>query len=348
MQANFSNIQLGPMAIHRVGNRFRAERNFISSELYRPDEAMQEALMKYFLKSLKRSQDWYRFQHENGPEYNELFGFATTIFEEPERLLSESVNILEHLYRQSSHPNIKSGEVYVAYFSDILFGDELVSALGIFKSEQKNTFLQITKSGEMLIPKKEEGFRIDKLDKGCLILNTEKFDGYRLVSVDNNQYDANYWLYQFLNVGFVQDENYYTRSYLDLCNNFSKEVVMPAHDKKEQMQFLSDSVEYFNNNDSFNFDDFANTVVPDNEPMAAELRNYQQNYALGAANNFEISKPAIKSARSKFKSTIKLDNDIQIRLDLNNPDVSSEYIEKGFDEERQMSFYKIYFNEEME
>ncbi|MEO1628083.1 MAG: nucleoid-associated protein, partial [Bacteroidota bacterium] len=174
-----------------------------------------------------------------------------------------------------------------------------------------------------------------------------KEDGFRVLSIDNNPYDANYWLYQFLGLAQVQNESYYTRSYLELCENFSKEVVMPAYDKKEQMQFLSDSVDYFNKNESFDFDEFAQSVAP-TENMAAELRTYQQDYALETANQFEISKPAIKSAKRRLKSTIKLDNNIQIRLDLSNPDASSQYIEKGFDEEKQLSFYKVYFNEELE
>ena len=63
---------------------------------------------------------------------------------------------------------------------------------------------------------------------------------------------------------------------------------------------------------------------------------------------FEISEPALKSAKRKIKNTIKLDTNIQIKLDFNNPETSAFFIEKGFDDVRGMYFYKVFFNEEKE
>ena len=46
---NFANIELEEMAVHRVGNKHRAERNFISPALCHVDEAMRELLLHYFV-----------------------------------------------------------------------------------------------------------------------------------------------------------------------------------------------------------------------------------------------------------------------------------------------------------
>ena len=347
MHIDFTQIELQQLVIHRVGNKHRAERNFISDHLYSLDESITEVLLRYFLKPFRKADETYQFRHSAALNYNEVYGFAKNIFETPDQLLSESEHILQHLYRQSEHPNIKSGELYVAYFDGLLYGDELVTAIGIFKSEQKNPFLQVLEKEGRLVLRQREGIYVDKLDKGCLIINTEQEDGYRVLSVDNNQYDASYWLYNFLDVDFVRDENYHTRSYLELCNEFSKEVIIPAYDKKEQMKFLSNSVDYFNTNDSFNFDNFTDQVVP-NQEMANEFRSYQQNFALDDVDHFAISKQALRSAKRKFKNRIKLDTNIQIQLDINNPESSNRFIEKGYDEARGMHFYKVYFNEELE
>ncbi|MEL6865516.1 MAG: nucleoid-associated protein [Bacteroidota bacterium] len=347
MSVNFSHLQMDQIVVHRVGNKHRAERNFISSTFFEPDEMLSESLQNFFLKPLKRPESVYHFQHESDLAQNELYSYAQTIFENPENLLSESVNILQHLYRQSDHPNIKSGELFVVYFQEILYEDELVEGLGIFKSEQKHGFFQVAESGDQLLLNQQEGIQIDKLDKACLILNTSQADGFRVLSADNNQYDASYWLFKFLNVDFVRNETYHTRAYLEMCNDFSKEVIIPTQDKKEQMKFLSDSVDYFANHEEFNFQQFTEEVMP-NEEMVNEFRNFTQDYGTEESATFTISKPAIQQAKRKFGNTIKLDTNIQIRLDFNKPESSRRFIEKGYDEERNMHYYKVYFNEEME
>ncbi|WP_317169152.1 hypothetical protein [Mucilaginibacter humi] len=43
----------------------------------------------------------------------------------------------------ANHPNIKSGELYVAYFKDVQIEGNLLEAVGIFKSENKETYLKV-------------------------------------------------------------------------------------------------------------------------------------------------------------------------------------------------------------
>lgn len=342
---NFSSIQLHSLALHRVGNKHRAESNFISENLYDPDAGLREALLKFFLKPLRKSNDQYHFIHDTDLQYNPMYGFARAVFQDPDRLLPESVNILYHLYKQSNHPNIKRGELFVAYFTDVQLADELIDAVGIFKSESKQSFLKIAKDGSELVMRKTDGIALEKLDKGCLILHTQDSDGYRVLSVDNNRYDANYWPRNFLAIDYVHDENFHTKVYLQLCDDFSKDVIAAQGGKQEQMQFLTDSVDYFSKHDTFNVDDFTRDVAP-LAKFGEEFRSYQSDYNLQDINDFPISKPAVKSSTKKFGSLIKLDTGIQIRLNLNNPEASRQFLEKGFDETREMYFYKVYFNEE--
>jgi len=50
--------------------------------------------------------------------------------------------------------------------------------------------------------------------------------------------------------------------------------------------------------------------------------------------------------RKKIKNVIDLDTNIQIRMDFVNPESAEKFVEKGWDEERGMFYYLIYFNEE--
>jgi len=310
---NFANAELGEIAIHRVGNKHRATR-----ALYDLDEATRELLHNFFLKPLKRQVDnLHRFVHTEDVNLNEMNNFAKTIFTDRESLLTESVNILEHLYRQSTHPSIKTGEVYVVFIDGIVVLDETVSALGIFKTEEKNQFFQVRPDGDMLAIKKQKGININKLDKGCLILNTSMDSGYRVLHVDNNQYDAAYWYHNFLGLDYVKNENFHTRNYLQLCNGFSEEVVAAGADRGEQPE------------------------------AAREFQAYHETYIPEKTNGFNISKSATKSASRAFKSTIKLDTGIQIKLDVFNPESSRQFIERYYDEDKGMFCYKIFFNEEL-
>ena len=344
---NFANAELGEIAIHRVGNKHRATRNFISPALYDLDEATRELLHNFFLKPMKRQVDnLHRFVHTEDVNLNEMNNFAKTIFTDRESLLTESVNILEHLYRQSTHPSIKTGEVYFVFIDGIVVLDEVVSAIGIFKTEQKSQFFQVRPDGDMLAIKKQKGININKLDKGCLILNTAMDSGYRVLHVDNNQYDAAYWYHNFLGLDYVKNENFHTRNYLQLCNGFSEEVVASGADRGEQIKFLSNSVDYFTSNEVFDLEDFTKTVIP--EPEAAkEFQAYHETYIPEKTNGFNISKSATKSASRKFKSTIKLDTGIQIKLDVFNPESSRQFMERYYDEDKGMYCYKIFFNEEL-
>ena len=234
---NYSSLSIQKLAVHRVGNQHREEKNFISESLFELNDEIEVALKHYFLKPLKKSEDYYRFQHTSDLNLNEIYNYTRNIFDDNSSFLKQSENILYHLYRQSNHPNIKTGEVYVAYFQDILIEDEVVDAVGVFKSERKNTFLKVSNEGSNLVIDQLEGISIEKLDKGCLILNTEKGDGFRVLTVDNNNYDSLYWTHHFLNVDFVADENFHTKLYLEMCNEFSQDVVAENADRREQVQF---------------------------------------------------------------------------------------------------------------
>ena len=62
---------------------------------------------------------------------------------------------------------------------------------------------------------------------------------------------------------------------------------------------------------------------------------------------WQITFDPLKKEKKKIKSQINLDTNIQIKLDISDGDSLKENIEKGFDEERKMHFYKVFFNEEM-
>jgi hypothetical protein len=219
----------------------------------------------------------------------------------------------------------------------------------VFKSELRTDFLQFEERGSNLEMILQEGINLNKLDKGCLIFNYKKEEGYKILTLDSNRYDARYWLEHFLSVDAFQDENYMTKKYLKFCQEFAKEVVFPAEDKKEEVLFMNRAVNHFAKNDTFEETKFLNEVI-ENPELIPEFKSFKadrgEKYSIEDVTSFPIANAAVSDARRSIKNVINLDTNIQIKLDFVNPDSAEKFVEKGWDEERQMYYYLVYFNKE--
>lgn len=338
------------VAIHKVGNKVKEQGFVAAEELYPMDEQMEGILNDFFLTPF-RSEEFFKFAHESDISLNEVYTYAKAIFEHigTGALLEQSVNILKHLYACSIHPQIKSGELYVAYLQHVTIDEVELDAIGIFKSEHKDTFLHFATEPEQIDMKPEQGVNIKKLDKGCLIFNTFPEDGFSLVMVDRSSEDAQYWRDEFLHVQRLQDNSYQTEAFLDMTRDFCDEVYGKDKDKKDQLVFMNKSINYFSKHDTFDIDEFKEEVVgqtgllPNFEDYRTEYENEQ---GLTSDEGFAISKYTVRSKKREFKNVLKLDNQIEIHLKNKDIAESAEYIEKDFDSSRGMYFYKIYFHHE--
>mgnify|MGYP000671954218 CR=1 FL=1 len=216
-------------------------------------------------------------------------------------------------------------------------------------SRSEHDFLQFEERGTTLEMILQQGINLSKLDKGCLIFNYKKEEGYKILSVDSNRYDARYWLEHFLSVDAFQDENFITKKYLKFCQGFAKDVVFPAEDKKQEVMFMNRSVNYFAKNDQFEESNFLNEVM-DNPDLIPEFRSYKvdkgEKYSIEDVTTFPIANSAVSDARKSIKNVINLDTHIQIKMDFINPESAEKFVEKGWDEEKQMYYYLVYFNKE--
>lgn len=347
---NLFNTQIETLSIHRVGNKSRNEALFLSENPFRTQDELMPLLKEFFLKSFReKEENYYQFAHAVDLEYNDMFNFASEIFTNPNQLHEVSKKITKHLFEQSNHPHIKNGEVYVAYLTNLNIDNQIVDAVGVFKSEVVSDFLQFEEKGSLLEMQLQQGISLNKLDKGCLIFNYKKEEGYKILTVDSNRYDARYWLEHFLSVDAFHDENFITKKYLKFCQDFAKDVIFPAEDKKEEVMFMNRSMNYFAKNDAFEETNFLNEVI-DNPDLIPEFKNYKvdrgEKYSIEDITQFPIANAAVSDARKKIKSVIHLDTNIQIKLDFINPESADKFVEKGWDEEKQMYYYLVYFNKE--
>jgi hypothetical protein len=348
---NLFNAQIDSLSLHRVGNKNKNEGVFLSEEPQHLNDETRGLLKEFFLKPFReKEENYFKLTHEDDLEFNEIYQAAKAIFEDPATLQAHAKKITSFLYDQSNHPHIKSGEVFVAHFSNMVLDNEKIEAIGIFKSEIKQEFLQFQEKGANLEMIMEQGVNLNKLDKGCLIFNTLSEEGFKVLSVDSNRYDTKYWLENFLGVNVLPDDNFYTKNYLKFCQNFAKDVVLPAEDKQQEVLFMNRAVNHFAKNDAFEESLFLNEVM-ENPELIPEFKHYKvekgPKYSIEDVSTFPIANKAVSDSRKKIKNVITLDTNIQIRMDFINPESAERFVEKGWDEEKQMYYYLVYFNKEM-
>ena len=347
---NLYNATIESISIHKVGNKSRNEPIFLSDEPYKLSDEIVPLIKEFFLKPFReKEENYFQFAHEIDLEYNEVYLQTTRLFDNPSKTHEVSSVITSYLYEQSGHPHIKNGEVYVVHFTNVSIDNNVVDAIGIFKSEIKSDFIELEENGSHLDMIIKQGISLEKLDKGALIFNYKKEEGYKILSIDSNRYDARYWLEHFLSVDAFHDENFHTKSYLKFAQSFAKEVVAPAEDKKEEVMFMNKAINHFAKNDQFEETAFLNEVL-ENPDLIAEFKNYKvdkgEKYSIEDLTTFPISNTAVNDARKKFKNLIELDTNITIKLDFVNQESADKFLEKGWDEERQMYYYLCYFNKE--
>ena len=340
-------IEIQSIVVHNVGNKLNDEDIRFSKSELRTDDSINDLLLTYFFSPFK-SNEYYNLYHESDIKLNEVFSYVSDIFDNPEALFDQSENIAKHLYEKSVHPKVKGGELYVVYFNDCIVDGETVDAVGLFKSETKETFLKVYPENDGYSIESEAGINIHKLDKGCLIFNTEREKGYLISVVDNLNKggEAQYWIDHFLHVKPRNDEYYQTKNVLNMCKSFVVEKFPEQFDvsKADQAEMLNKSVKFFKENDNFDLDDYANEVMqtPD---MISSFKSYKTEFEvehdLKLSDNFDISNTAVKKQSKFFKSIIKLDKNFHIYVH-----GDSQQIEKGFDQASGMNFYKLFYKEE--
>lgn len=347
---NLFNTHIETLSIHRVGNKSRNEAIYLSENKFKLQDEIVPLLKEYFFKPFReKEENYFQFAHDVDLEYNEMYNLAKQIFTNPAQVHEISKKITQHLFEQSNHPHIKNGEVYVTHLTNILIDNNPVDAIGIFKSEIQTDFLQFSELENSLEMILQQGINLNKLDKGCLIFNYKKEEGYKILTIDSNRYDARYWLEHFLSVDAFQDENFMTKKYLKFCQDFAKDVVLPAEDKKEEVLFMNRAVNHFAKNNLFEETNFLNEVV-ENPDLISEFKNYKvdkgEKYSIEDLTSFPIANAAVTDARRGIKNVINLDTNVQIKLDFINGESADKFIEKGWDEEKQMYYYLVYFNKE--
>ena len=132
------------ICLHFSGNKSLEDGLILSDNTFTVsiNNDLNHILLSYFLAPFI-SEEFCQFYHESDLALNEVYTYVSKIFDNQEGLYEQSVNLAKHLYEQSTHPKIKGGEFYTVYFKDCILDGETLDAVGLFKTENKDTFLKV-------------------------------------------------------------------------------------------------------------------------------------------------------------------------------------------------------------
>lgn len=267
--------RLDKFIVHFVGNKTNGNGAQFSNTLTQCEGI--EVHLKNLLNNNFQLYELYSFYFVPQLELNPIFNFVNLIFEATNEFVEQSQNCARYLYDKSIHPQIKAGELCFSYFRDCEFNGNIIDCISIFKSENKDTFLKIHSRGENFEIESESGININKLDKGCLIFNTEKENGYIIAIVDNTNKgtEAKYWIDDFLHVRPRKDSFNQTQNMLSLCKSFVSQLPS-GNGKVEKATYMNRSVAALKE-ESVNINKFAEQVfeVPE---LVSEFKQYKETY----------------------------------------------------------------------
>ncbi len=349
---DLSNAEIQYMVVHIIGNKMRQEGLRLSKNLiFLEDNNFKELMFRHFLKPFLKIEILHRFTHNSNLNFNENYVYSRNIFSNTQSFLNESTSIAGHLYENSTHPRIRSGEFFMLYIKNCSIDGNITDAIGLFKAETKETFIKVTENNDAFNIKTEEGISVNRLDKGCLIFNLAQEDGYRIAVVDNHSKaneEARYWKDQFLKVTTIQSIETVTQKYIDLCNKVI-ETSYSFESAGEKLERKSRALDYFKSNEVFNLESFAEQVFDKNQEALSDLSKVratiQETSEIHLPDHFDISHRTVDKQANRIKNVIRLDKTFDIYIK-GLPTNAIRNLERSYDSNRNMNFYKLYFHEE--
>lgn len=211
-------------------------------------------------------------------------------------------------------------------------------ALGFYFARERSTFLNMNGAEPIVL----RGLPIKKPEFACLIL-PDGMDGFQIYIQEPNTSAWSRKLFPFLR---QTDDAFHSKEFFKMCKSFSEDVIVKEQHqpREQQVSFLADSLQYASENKSVNFENFKQEVLK--EPAIIDaFDQYQEKYTeerqWNPPDQFAVTEQSHNQAKKFVKSIIKLDKNFHIYVHGNK-----ERIDKGYDENRKLHFYQLWFDAE--
>lgn len=349
---NIGNTTISQASLHHCGNRNQNEGSKHSEQPLVLNDVTNLNLADFMLLPFSKLFEEYRFTQHSlvQPFAEELLhpDDAMPKAEEIKRFHAISQELCDLVYESGEHPQIGPGEVLVAKVNGVVLNDCICDGLCIVKLEEKENFLFTQISSDEASFTLRPGNRSGKQNKSVLILGATDDEGFRCFVLDSSSgTEGLAWREHFLGVAPKQDKHFQTKQLISSTNQFILDEMVKNYEvsKAEQAQLLQRTMNYLKANENFELKDFGQQVF--GQPEIAKsfdsfLLEHAANTEYRIPDEFDISQETVKSQAKLAKKVIKLDKNFHLYVHGNQ-----DMLERGFDEEKGMYFYKLFFREEM-
>jgi hypothetical protein len=228
----------------------------------------------------------------------------------------------------------------IATYSELGSDDNDSPALGLyFFEEQAHVWARLNEEGQLI-----NGFLLDKPLRACLIFKIEEREGYKVQLYDRlpRSPEGEFWKSEILKAEPRQDPFHQTAQFMEVTRSFVKEEFPQQFeaDKTDQADFMNRTLAYMKAHETLSPDDFAREVFRQPEVTEA-FERFAQQKQMNIKDEFTISDHAVRKEQRVYKSVLKLDKNFHIYIHGDR-----QLIKKGYDEEKGLHFYQVYFKEE--
>ena len=235
----------------------------------------------FMLSSFREVSDYKRFaDRKDSYDDHVMYQLMSGFFDGSVSFYDMSTRAAQILLNASHHPGIKSGDLLIGLIEDIAYGDELIDAVAIIKSEQKQDFLKLLYDESNYDVLADKGISIDHLDKGCMIFNTRKADGFVVASKDKTakNADAQYWNDAFLRIEYLDDAFHLTEQYLNMAQTYVSHQLGSDFEmnKGEQLGVLAEAGQFFKSNHSYDEGKFQDEVLGGRPDVIESFQDLQK------------------------------------------------------------------------
>ncbi len=221
---DISSAKVKKVIVHRVGNKLRDEGVHISPNECHRSTALNNLLLNGFLAPVIRGGQECCLSHESDISLNTVNHYASSVFTDVKNFISSSDAIAKHLYSCSNHPNIGGGEFLIILFEDIRNEGKSVQALGLFRVEGKNDYLDVGEEKGAIQVYERAGISLDKIQKGAVVLSDE----LQVFVIDTLGKKTKYWIESFLKAVPAQTSKKSAQIAGSLLKEISKKVESPS------------------------------------------------------------------------------------------------------------------------
>ncbi len=333
IQCNNSNIEL--LKISYVGNRIAGEQVQVAKEVLKCDELTRNLIGRYLLSGIEFHQ-LYKLTHPEGIEYNKVYNLASEVFEDLtsfERIADELSYLL---FQRANDKSIIGGYLFVVYFKGCLVDDKTADALGIFKAETKDMFIKLSSEGADIRFSSEQGFAMNKMDKGCIIFNVDGKDGYKLAILNKSHSKSSikYWNEDFLRCVPIVGNYLNTQAVLKAIGQFIKE----QDSNQLQKAFLMNISLQEAKKETLNVKELLGTVALDDESKQRVREIFTTLTGAHESMPDSITPDSVALKKTRLKSVLKLDDNFEIIFH-----GGDNRIETGIDKTTGLKFIKLLY-----